>query len=124
MKLKSPTETPVKVALLSGHIINVPPEGREVPQKFLADAFKAGCLPAEVDASEVNEIGSDEPSGKDRNEIIVESIKQMLEDGAEMTASTGMPNLKDLSRVAGFTVNRNELVDAWNSLQAEAGKEE
>ena len=121
MKLKSPTDEPVQVALLSGHIIRIPPEGREVPQRFLQDAFKAGCLPVSVDASSVQEedAGNDEGSGKTRGEIITGAIKTLLESGAEMTAA-GLPNLKELSKVAGFTVERNEMVDAWNAVQEEA----
>lgn len=121
MKLKSPTAEPVQVALLSGHIIRIPHEGREVPQRFLQDAFKAGCLPVGVDIEDVagSVAGQDESAGKTRGGIIRDAIKAMLEAGAEMTAA-GLPNLKELSKVAGFTVERNEMVDAWNAVQEEA----
>ena len=121
MKLKSPTDEPVQVALLSGHIIRIPHEGREVPQRFLQDAFKAGCLPVSVDTGAIQggaDVGG-ESSGKTRGEIIIGAIKTLLESGAEMTAA-GLPNLKELSKVAGFTVERNEMVDAWNAVQEEA----
>lgn len=38
----------VHVALLSGHALVVPPEGREIPQGFAAAAMAAGCVPAET----------------------------------------------------------------------------
>ena len=116
MRLKSPGDEPVKVGLLSGHIINIPPEGREVPQRFIKEAFQAGCLPAEVDSKKVGGQKDDEPTGKERQELIVDAIKAMLESGANMTTE-GMPNLKQLSKDVGFTVNRKEMIDAWNILE-------
>jgi len=126
MKLKSPKNKTVKVGLLSGHVINIPPEGREVPKRFLQAAFQAGCLPIEVDAEEVEKSASELDPGKakERQGIIIDAIKRMLEDGEEMAASTGMPNLRDLSKLAGFTVHRNEMVDAWSILQDEADDNE
>lgn len=123
MKLKSPTDVRVKVALLSGHVFNVPPEGADVPKMFIKEAFKLGCIPAEVDIAEVDidevyggEVAND---AKERSTIIEDAIKSMLESGAKMNGD-GLPGVRELGKICGFTVERVEMVDAWNKLQSEA----
>lgn len=118
MKLKSPTDVRVKVALLSGHVFNVPPEGADVPKMFIKEAFKLGCIPAEVDIDEVDggEVAND---AKERSTIIEDAIKSMLESGAKMNGD-GLPGVRELGKICGFTVERVEMVDAWNKLQSEA----
>jgi len=121
MKLKSPTDTPVQVALLSGHAISIGPEGRDVPRFFLRDALIAGAVMCDGHSS-VIEAPCEEDEGE-RMARIRETIKTMLEDGCELTRA-GLPNRNDLSRLAGFYVSADELAEAWRELEAEAGNSE
>jgi hypothetical protein len=112
MKLKSPTDETLHVALLSGHAIAIGPEGRDVPRLFLQAAFIAGavhCGAQEETAATAN----------GRMESIKQGIREMLEQGAELTGA-GLPNRKALSAAVGFAVESAELGDAWSELVAEA----
>lgn len=44
MLLKSPTDTPLHIALLSGHAILIGPEPREVDAMFVSHAIQAGAI--------------------------------------------------------------------------------
>lgn len=118
MKLKARGDKPVQVCLLSGHCIMVPPEGREVAQMFLDEAFRQGCIPVEIAAEDMTakETGT---QGVGRDEIIANGIKEMLERGDELTGA-GLPNLKTLSKDVGFAVEREEMVAIFNRLSEEA----
>jgi len=120
MKLKSPTDQPMQVGLLSGHCISVPPEGRDVPQMFIAEALKCGCLPEGVSAEEAKGKAPD-PQGADRTGLISAAVKKMLEDGCSLTGA-GLPHIKEVSKAAGFTVSAVELTEVWRKLEEEAAK--
>lgn len=47
MLLKSPTDAPIHVALLSGHSIVIGPEPREAHERFIAPAIAAGAVAVE-----------------------------------------------------------------------------
>lgn len=57
----------VHVALLSGHALVVPPEGREIPDEFVAEAMNAGCVPAEPPGKRRGrkKAGDDRPGGEE-----------------------------------------------------------
>lgn len=122
MKLKSSWDTPVQVALLSGHTIVVGPEGRDVPKMFISEAFKRGCIPINV---EVEDLDADNVDliGEKKIEAIVEGMKEMLNNDCKLTGA-GLPNLKDLAKVTGFYVSKLEAFEAWNVLETETGPEE
>lgn len=121
MKLKSPKETHIQVALLSGHCLVVPPEGREIPQMFVQEAFKQGCVPMETDVEEFNR-AVNETQAKSKKEIVTAAVKQMLEEGDKLTG-TGMPNLLALSRLVGMQVTKEELVEIMQELEKEVKPE-
>lgn len=50
---RSPTGDPIRVCLLSGHAIEVGPEGREVPDMFISHVLAAGALLGKRDRKEV-----------------------------------------------------------------------
>lgn len=118
MKLKSLGDKTTQVALLSGHCIVVPPEGRDVPQMFVSEALRCGCVPMGIEEDDVKPAGN-VPEGKEKGQIIVDGIKAMLEADCNLTGA-GLPNLKDLAKQVGFTVSREEMVAAWDVIQKEA----
>lgn len=121
MKLKSPGEKPVHVALTSGHAICIGPEGREVPQMFRRQALADGAIPVGVTAEELDD-SPPAPTEKDKAGILDREIKLFLEgdDPSNFVAGTGLPNRKKLSSAAGWNVTAEELEAAWAKIEAEA----
>ncbi len=118
MNLKAPHGKAVQVHLESGHCLVVPPEGRDVPQMFVAEAMRHGCLPVELSAADVAS-NRQENQEKSKTELIENAVKAMLEEGCPLT-NAGLPNLKELSKRVGFTVTAVELGEVWAKLEAEA----
>lgn len=119
MRLKSPTEKPIHVALLSGHAITIGPEGRDVPVMFRREAFANGALPEGVDEADLDRDVPD--AGPDRNERLKAVIKEMLESGDEdALTGAGIPNRRKVSALAGWSVSVKELTAAWHEIEAEA----
>lgn len=50
MLLKSPTDDPIQVVLLSGHSIVIGPDAREVHERFISPAIAAGAVVVEPPA--------------------------------------------------------------------------
>jgi hypothetical protein len=115
MRLKSPTYTPVHVALLSGHTISVGPEGYDVPAMFRKDALINGCIPC---TGEAIEVAAPPSTSKTHAEQLVEGIKKYLEEGHELTGA-GLPNRKVLGEAVGFPVTAVALEAAWAELKKE-----
>lgn len=44
MLLKSPTDDPIQIVLLSGHSIVIGPDAREVHERFISPAIAAGAV--------------------------------------------------------------------------------
>lgn len=114
MQLKSPTDTPIHVALLDGSAIRIGPEPREVPIPFRKRAFAEGCIPAEVSAEDMA-VDIAEPTERSRPALLREALKQLRDEKTPLTGA-GLPNRNTVSAKVGWNVSAVELTDAWNSL--------
>lgn len=120
MRLKSPTEKPVHIALLSGHAITIGPEARDVPVMFRRDALAKGCLPEGVSAAELNAV-EQAPTEKDKPALLDAAIKTMLEgNNPDDFTGAGLPNRKKISAIVGWNVTAEDLTAAWQKVEAEA----
>lgn len=106
MKFKSPTATPVFLALTSGHTAVVGPEFEELDARFHREAIANGCLPA--GAKEEPPLEGATP-GFDRRKVIADAMNLMLDGAVEgdFTAD-GKPDVRKLSAKVGFSVDRHE----------------
>jgi len=114
MRLKSPTDKPVHVALTDGTAITIGPGGRDVPVGLRKAAFAKGCIPANAKAEDMAQEVA-EPTEKDRPEILRDALKKLRDDGTPLTGA-GLPNRNVVSARAGWNVSAVELTDAWNSM--------
>lgn len=122
MRLKSPTEKPVHIALLSGHAITIGPEARDVPVMFRRDALAKGCLPEGVSAAELNAV-EQAPTEKDKPALLDAAIKTMLEgNNQDDFTGAGLPNRKKISAIVGWNVTAEDLTAAWQKVEAEAAE--
>lgn len=119
MRLKSTTETPVHVALLSGHSIVIGPEGRDVPEMFRQEAFARGAIPYDAKAEDFQYV-STEPLEPTLVTQLAEVIKTMLVEHPDDFTGAGLPNRKKLSALAGWNVSVQELSAAWEEVQKAA----
>ncbi|MDY0036728.1 MAG: hypothetical protein RBS05_12535 [Zoogloea oleivorans] len=129
------------VALLSGHAICIPPEGRFVPDMFLQAAAKVAIpmtdgeiegtaqsdpkpeeqKPEEAGQQEALADAADE-SGIDKIARLKSAIRSALDAGdtSFMTAA-GIPDARKLDRLLGESVSAAERNQAWSEMQAETG---
>lgn len=116
MRFRSPTETPVYMALTSGHTLVVGPDLIEVPKMFHRQAVMEGCIPEGMDAMP----DDDGPAPDTKQDLIVAAIKKMLADPKEGDFNgDGKPDVRKLSQRAGFTVLADERNSAWTRLNDE-----
>lgn len=113
---KAPTHIPVQIALLSGHVAYVSPEGTELEQRYWTEAVRAGCIPEGFEF-----FGApDEQPTEDAMGALKEVMRHMIiaKDEGDFTAS-GMPNMKRLCAKAGYNVSREDMAQAWFEVTEE-----
>lgn len=102
-RFRSPTDTPLHVALTSGHTAVIPPEGVELATAFHREAIARGAVLAEGATAE------DQTQVFNRQLVIREVIEAMVagKDKDDFTGD-GKPNLVKLKAKTGFPVSREE----------------
>lgn len=115
MKLRSPTETPIHVALTSGHTAVIGPEPIEVDKRFFRAAIAKGAL-REGEEPEQAEVRAEAT----KLDLIVAAMRLMVagDEPADFN-NDGKPDLRRLSKRAGFEVARDERDAAWQKLADE-----
>lgn len=126
MKFRSPTDNPIRVALLSGHTAIIGREWRELDPIFHRDALALG---AQADATEIQNpsvkvAASEAGLAKvtDAESEIRKALIAMLERDQEgdFVASTGLPNLKALEKEVGFRPDKEQVYALYREMTAEA----
>jgi hypothetical protein len=114
MKFKTPGDQPLMIALTSGHTLVVEPTGSDVPVQFRKEAIARGCAPVGVGV-EAPIPTNDEPK---RVELIEAGVQKLLDSDDDSSFNAdGKPNLKALSKIVGFNVQRDELDAVWDKLR-------
>lgn len=105
--------------MLSGHAAVIGPEWREIPPFMHREALSAGCITDNMDEETINARMEASKPDKSKHEILVDAIKSMMLNpkpgdftGAEL------PNLKRLSALVGWTVNKEEMMQAVHAIAA------
>lgn len=112
MKFRSPTDEPIYMALTTGHTCVVGPELVEVPDAFRRKAIAEGCL-AEGETAAVVEVAAQAT----KMDLIREALRKMIADAEEADFNNdGKPDLRRLSKKAGFEVSRDERDEAWQDM--------
>lgn len=120
MKLRSPTETPIHVALTSGHTMLIGSEPTEVDKRFFRAAIAKGAL-REGETPEDAEVRA----GQTKLDLIVAAVKLMMagDDPSDFNAD-GRPDVRKLSKRAGFDVSRDERDAAWQVIADAQGDDD
>lgn len=112
MKLRSPNNEPLHIALTSGHTLVIPgsDEGVEVPLMFRREALSLGAV---VPGEQIDHDSAAKPVF-DRADAIRGALNDMLDGGKEddFTAD-GKPNLRKLNARLGFQAAREEADKIW-----------
>lgn len=110
MKMRSPTETPIYVALTSGHTCVIGPEFIEVEPRFHRLAVAEGAVPEGTERS----VTVNPQAEATREELIVEAVKKMMDrnEPGDFT-NDGRPNANNLSALVGFSVTSAQRDAAW-----------
>lgn len=102
-RFRSPTDTPLHIALTSGHTAVVAPEGTDLAPMFHREAIARGAVLTEGGTAE------DKTQVFNRQLVIRETITDMIagKDKDDFTGD-GKPNLFKLRAKTGFQVSREE----------------
>ncbi len=128
LRMKSPGSEPVRVALTSGHVILIGPEGREVEARFVREALVNGAIPEGVDPALLQHA---EPAVKtplsdlDRDEQIREVLRQMLADrdgkpGSDEFTANGLPSVPAVTKRLGWKAMREDVYRLWQDVDPSA----
>ena len=99
----SPTETPLHVALISGHTAVITPEGTELAPIFHREAIARGAVLADGATAE------DNTQMLNRQIVLRQTIQAMVAGGdKDDFTGDGKPNLVRLKAKTGFPVTREE----------------
>lgn len=128
LKMKSPGPEPVRVALTSGHVILIGPEGREVEARFVREALVAGALPEGVDPAllQHSEAPTQAPiSALDRDEQIRTVLRQMLVNrdntpGSDEFTAAGLPSVPAVTKRLGWRASREDVYRLWQDVDPKA----
>lgn len=112
MKFRSPTDTPVYMALTNGHTCVVGPDLTEVPDMFRRKAIAEGCLAEGETAAQAEAVQATR-----KIDLIRNAMQRMIADAEESDFNNdGKPDLRKLSKRAGFEVSRDERDEAWQDM--------
>lgn len=131
MFVKSITGDTVTIAMLSGHAISIPPEGREIPEQFIRAVLTSGKViaveSAGATAAERMAMESRPPLEEmdpAKIEVIKATIKSALNAGDKsFLTAAGIPDARKLESMTGAKVTAAERDRAWAELLAEAQAE-
>jgi hypothetical protein len=130
MKFRSPTDEPVQIRLLTGHTATVTREWQPLDEIFHAAAFEKRC---EVDKGgvitpkDVQVQAAENSDGKfaEADDHYRAALTIMLERSEEGDfTQDGLPNLKALTKVIGFTAVREDAYRVYREMVAEAKGED
>jgi hypothetical protein len=129
MQFRSPTDEPIRIALLSGHTANVGPEWRSLPEIFHHAAMTHGC---ERDDSRVVPIQKPVEAGEEAMHQVTDidakyraALITMLsrsQEGDFTTAS--LPNINTVSSLVGFAATKVDVLRVFREMKDEADKGE
>ena len=119
MQFKSPTDTPIQVSLMSGHCAVVGAEWRELPPLLHPEAFRLGCLSDNMSQSDIDARVIQHTPQESTAEKLASITREMQAEGEGFTGA-GLPHLKTLSAKAGWTVTREEMMQAMYLISPEA----
>lgn len=122
LKFKSPTSEPVHIGLTSGHMATVGPEGKVLPQIFQNEAIACGCIPI-IGGEVIQSAQESEPSpAYDRRAVILDAMETLVARAAQGDfLGDGRPDVRALSKIAGFQVSSEERDSLWKALSTVEG---
>ena len=110
------TLRPVRIASLTGHIINlVPGEPKALPPEMHEEAYAAGCVP--VDSPE-HVTAPMIPQGEDRARAITDAIHVLITANDDTKfKKDGVPKVAAIEAIFGFAVSAAEIELAFDKIQ-------
>lgn len=120
MQFKSPTDKPIYVSILSGHTAIIGSEYRDLPLILHRKALEEGCITDTMDQATIDAKFEASKPAPENKQILVDIIKEMManpKDG-DFTGAD-LPNRKTLSALAGWSVSKEEMMQAVHAISVE-----
>lgn len=111
------TLRPVRIASLTGHVINLEPgKPKALPPELHAEAYAMGCVP--VDSPENVDVPL-VPQGEDRERAIVDAINELIVrgDADNFRKADGVPKVAAVEEIFGFAVSGAEIEEAFEKVK-------
>lgn len=123
MKFRHPEG--VRLAMTSGQITIVGPKWRELREEFHREALAKGC---ECDQKTIRTNAAKKQKKSDEgvthlneaDKIRTGLIAMVTRNDEDDFTAAGVPNMDVLAKEVGFNVDRNEALEVWHQLEAEA----
>lgn len=126
LMFRSPTDVPVRVALLSGQVALVGPEWRELPENMHADAVAQGCLrdnmlvsPPVVRPAAAAGAGGRIADADGAYRVALTTMIERDEEG-DFTKDA-LPNINAVSKLCGFSARKEDVLRVFREMKAESG---
>lgn len=123
MRFRSPTSTPVRVALTTGHVLLIGEELTEVPDFMVREAVANGAIPEGV-SPELMQLKSEAGADASIAARIREALQAMVKDrdsqeGPDEFTANGLPSVTAVSKRVGQKVSKEEVLAAWAELNGD-----
>ncbi len=123
MRFRSPTSTPVRVALTTGHVLLIGPELTEVPDFMVREAVANGAIPEGV-SPELMQLKSEAGTDASITARIREALQTMLaerdtKEGPDEFTANGLPSVSAVSRRVGQKVSKEEVLAVWAEVNGD-----
>lgn len=128
MKFRSPTGANLRIAIDTGHCAIIGADWRELPEILHLAALSAGCEcdQERMSARKVEPESTREAAARPatHDDVYRRALATMLERSEDGDfKADGSPNLNVVSKVAGMSARKEDVLRVFRAMKAEAGTE-
>lgn len=125
MRFRSPTDEPIRIALLSGHTAIVGPDWRELEPIFHRDAVANGCEREHAGAVPRTVAVQPSVAAAAKVESPEESYRRALttmiqRDVEKDFTADSLPNINAVSKLCGFAARKEDVLRVFRQMKDEA----
>lgn len=122
MKFKSKSGSPVRIALLSGHVTIVTGEFQQLNEIFHSEAYSLGCVSEDMIQNKAAsaiplhqaEAIADKATTED---LIIEEFKRIVEENDQSVMTKSGPDARHLTTIVGKRISTSLRNELWYKFQ-------
>jgi DNA/RNA endonuclease G (NUC1) len=123
-KFKSPVETPIRIALISGHVALITKEGIELPDQFWKEAYAAGAISGDMESlSTIDEerklIEEAKAEKLKEEEELKDFLVKIYKDPRSYLDKDNIPLVRKVSGAMGRRIIKSDMLKVWEQVVKE-----